>query len=83
MSSGNLGGHRTGEWVFGGEMKGHEVSVVATDGSVTHGPSPEHLGGFTIVDVPSYDVPLKWAAKIAVACRCAHEVRDLLPDGTV
>ena len=41
-----------GVWVFGGGVKGHEGSVVATDGSVTDGPSSEHLGGFAIVDVP-------------------------------
>ncbi len=66
-------------------MKGHEASVVATDGSVTESPSPErreHLGGFAVVDVPSHDEALKWAAKIAVACRCAQEVRELLPTPT-
>jgi hypothetical protein len=28
-----------GVWVFGGGVKGHEASVVATDGSVTDGPA--------------------------------------------
>lgn len=45
--------------------------------------SKEHLGGFAVVDVPSQVEALKWAAKIAVACRCAQEVRELLPDPTV
>jgi hypothetical protein len=75
-----------GVWVFGGGVKGHEVSVVATDRMVTDGPSPktkEHIGGFAIVDVPSREEALEWAAKIAVACRCAQEVRELLPDPTV
>ena len=39
-----------------------------------------HLGVF--VDVPSRDDALEWAAKIAVACRSAQEVRQLLPDPT-
>jgi hypothetical protein len=26
---------------------------------------------------------LEWAAKIAVACRCAQEVREFLPDPAV
>jgi hypothetical protein len=26
---------------------------------------------------------LKWAAKIAVACRCAQDVREFLPDPAV
>ncbi len=74
-----------GVWVFGGGLKGHEVSVVATDGIVTDGPYPEskeHLGGFAVVDVPSHKEALEWAARIAVACRCAQDVRELLPDPT-
>ena len=74
-----------GVWVFGGGVKGHELSVVATNGKVTDGLNPKpkaHIGGFAIVDVPSREEALKWAAKIAVACRCAQEVRELLPDPT-
>jgi hypothetical protein len=62
------------------------ASVVATDGTVTDGPYPETkevIGGFAVVDVPSREEALEWAAKIAVACRCAQEVRELLPDPTV
>ena len=75
-----------GVWVFGAGLKGHEMSVVATDGVVTDGPHPEtkrHIGGFAIVDVPSREEALEWAAKIAVACRCAQEVREFLPDPAV
>ena len=45
---------------------------MATDGTVTDGPYPrtkELSGGFTVVDVPTRDAALEWAAKIAVACR--------------
>jgi hypothetical protein len=69
-----------GVWIFGGGVKGHDVSVVTTDGIVTDGQHPEtkkHIGGFAIVDVPSREEALEWAAKIAVACRCAQEVREL------
>jgi hypothetical protein len=51
------------------------------DGTVTDGPNPEtrdFIGGFTVVDVPTRDAALEWAAKIAVACRCAQEVREFL-----
>jgi hypothetical protein len=75
-----------GVWVFGGGVKGNEVSVVATDGMVTDGPYPEtkeHIGGFAIIDVSSREEALEWAAKIAVACRCAQDVRELLPDPDV
>jgi hypothetical protein len=75
-----------GVWVTGGGVQGHEASVVATDGSITDLPYPgshPHLGGFAIVDVPSRDEALAWAAKIAAACRCAQEVRELMPDPNV
>jgi hypothetical protein len=69
--------------VFGGGLESQRASVVATDGIVTDGPYPETkevIGGFAVVDVPSRDEALRWAARIAVACRCAQEVRELLPD---
>jgi hypothetical protein len=75
-----------GVWVFGAGLEHHDVvSVVAPDGTVTDGPYPEtkeHLGGFAVVDVPSREAALEWAAKIAVACRCAQQVFELLPDPT-
>ena len=70
-------------WVFGGGLESQRASIVATDGTVTDGPYPETkevLGGFAVVDVPSREEALEWAAKIAVACRCAQEVRELMPD---
>jgi len=72
-----------GVWVFGAGLESQRASVVATDGIVTDGPYPETkeiIGGFAVVDVPSRDEALEWAAKIAVACRCTQEVRELLPD---
>jgi len=38
---------------------------VATDGTVTDGPNPDFISGITIVDVPSREEALKWAAKHA------------------
>jgi hypothetical protein len=72
-----------GVWVFGAGLESQRSSVVATDGLVTDGPYPETkevIGGFSVVDVPSREEALAWAAKIAAACRCAQEVRELLPD---
>ena len=69
-----------GVWVFGGGLENQEASIVATDGTVTDGPYPEAIGGLTVVEVPSREEALKWAAKIAVACRCAQEVREFGPD---
>ena len=75
-----------GVWVFSGGLESQRASIMATDGTVTDGPYPETkeiIGGFAVVDVPSREAALEWAAKIAVACRCAQEVRELLPDPTV
>jgi hypothetical protein len=72
-----------GVWVFGGGLEIQKASIVATDGTVTDGPYPEAIGGLFVVDVPSREEALEWAAKTAVACRCAQDVREFMPDPTV
>jgi hypothetical protein len=75
-----------GVWVFGAGLERQRASVVATDGMVTDGPYPETkevIGGFVVLDVASREEALAWAAKLAVACRCAQEVRELMPDPEV
>jgi len=73
-----------GVWVFGGGLESQRASVVATDGTVTDGPEAKaYIGGFAIVDVASREEALGWAAKFAVACRCAQEVREFMPDPMV
>jgi hypothetical protein len=76
-----------GVWVFTGGVYPHDevsVRVVAPDGTVTDGPeSKAYIAGVTIVDVPSIEEALRWAGKIAVACRCAQEVRQFGPDQAV
>ena len=75
-----------GVWVFGGGVESQQASVVATDGSVADGPYPETkavIGGFAILDVPSHEEALEWAAKFAAACRCAQEVREIMFDPAV
>jgi hypothetical protein len=57
-----------------------QASIVATDGSVADSPVPETkavIGGFSIIEVTSRDEALAWAGKIAEACRCAQEVREI------
>ena len=70
-----------GVWVFGGGLHHYEtVSIVNTDRTVTDGgPDKAYIGGFSVIDVPSREEALEWVAKIAVACRCAQEVRELVP----
>ena len=72
-----------GVWIFGGGVLRQRASIVATDGTVTGGPFPETkavVGGFSIIEVPSREDALMWAAKIAEACRCAQEVREIMYD---
>jgi hypothetical protein len=71
-----------GVWVFGGGLvSSGQVSVVDTDGTITDGPAPKaYIGGFSVLDVPTRDEALDWAARIAAACRCAQEVREFVPD---
>ena len=68
-----------GVWVFGGGID-ERIAPVMVDGNgvVTAGIYPQTrqiAGGYTVLELPSYDDALAWAAKIAVACRCAQEVR--------
>ena len=76
-----------GVLVFGGGLaETVEPVMVAGDGSITAGTYPqtkEFNGGFTVLDVPSREAALEWAAKIAAACRCAQEVREFGPDSAV
>jgi hypothetical protein len=72
-----------GVWVFGGGLEHEQASVVAADGTVTEGPYAGAVGGFWVVDVPSREEALEWAARTAGACRCAQEVREFLPDPAV
>ena len=69
-----------GVWIFGAGVERQRASVVGTDGTVSDGPYPETkaiIGGFSTVEVPSREEALAWAAKLAVACRCAQEVREI------
>ncbi len=69
-----------GVWIWGGGVVRQRASIVGVDGSVVDGPSPESkavVGGFSILEVATREEALSWAAKIAVACRCAQEVREI------
>jgi hypothetical protein len=76
-----------GVLVFGGGLaEDVDPVMVAGDGTITAGTYPQTKeldGGFTVLDVPSREAALEWAAKIATACRCAQEVREFGPDAAV
>ncbi len=72
-----------GVWIFGAGLLSQQASIVATDGTVTQGPYPETkavIGGFSIIETPTREDALAWAARFAAACRCAQEVRELMYD---
>lgn len=69
----------SGVYVFAG---GLDASVaprkVAADGSVTNETYAETRGldgGFCVLELPSREAAVEWAAKFARACRCAQELR--------
>ena len=69
-----------GVWIFGAGVLRQRSSIVATDGTIADGPVPETkavIGGFSIIEVSSRAEALVWAARIARACRCAQEVREI------
>jgi hypothetical protein len=74
-------------WVFGGGLaEDVDPVMVAGDGTITAGTYPqtkEFNGGFTVLDVPSREAALEWAAKIAAACRRAQDIREFMPDPAV
>jgi hypothetical protein len=68
-----------GVWVFGGGIDESVPPVIVdTDGNVTQGTYPQtahRTGAYSVLDLPSHEAAELWAAKFAVACRCAQEVR--------
>ncbi|MYM66042.1 transcription initiation protein [Pseudoduganella sp. FT55W] len=68
-----------GVYVFGGGIDEAVPPVlVSADGSVSEGGypwAPALDGGFCVLELPSRDDAISWAARIAKACRCAQELR--------
>jgi hypothetical protein len=72
-----------GVYVFGGGIA-EEVDpvLVSADGSVSGEVYPGSVltGGFTVLELPTREAATAWARKIAVACRCAQELREFMYD---
>lgn len=73
-----------GVWVFGGGID-ESIRPVMVDGAgtVIEGTYPQTKqieGGYTVLELPSREAALGWAAKMAAACRCAQEVRAFMDD---
>ncbi len=73
-----------GVWVFGGGIEESVPPVmVSSEGTVTAGTYPQTRtieGGYAILDVPTREAAIAWAAKIAASCRCAQELREFMYD---
>lgn len=73
-----------GVYVFGGGIdESVDPVLVAADGTVTEGTYPGHKvpnGGYTVLELPTREAAIEWAAKIAVACRCSQELRQFQYD---
>ena len=68
-----------GVYVFGGGIdEAVPPILVSADGTVVMGGypwAPALNGGFTVLELPSRDEAIAWAARIAKACRCDQELR--------
>jgi hypothetical protein len=72
-----------GVYVFGGGIDEAVAPVlVHADGGVSDQIySGSRLnGGFTVLELPTREAAVDWARKIAVACRCAQELREFMFD---
>ncbi|GGD11804.1 hypothetical protein [Nocardioides daphniae] len=69
-----------GVWVLGAGLKGYDAMVVEPDGTLipSYALLSANVAGFTVVDVDTEEEAHEWARRIAVACRAAQEVRELL-----
>jgi len=68
-----------GVYVFAGGIDENVPPVlVSADGSFAEGGypwAPSLDGGFTVLELPSREAAIEWAARIAKACRCEQELR--------
>lgn len=73
-----------GVYVFGGGINAEAGPLmVAGDGTVkneTYTQTKELDGGFCVMELPTREAAIQWAAKIAQACRCSQELREFYYD---
>jgi hypothetical protein len=73
-----------GVYVFGGGIDSSIAPVlVGPDGTTikeTYPQTKEFDGGFCVLDLPSREAAIQWAAKLAKACRCSQELREFMFD---
>lgn len=69
-----------GVYVFGGGIdESVAPMLVSADGTSRPGGypwAPALTGGFTVLELPTREEAVAWAARIAKACRCDQELRE-------
>ncbi|HVV18768.1 MAG TPA: YciI family protein [Pseudonocardiaceae bacterium] len=79
--------HEAGVWVFAVGLhlastatvvRRKDGDTITTDGPFTEG--KEHLGGFTVIDVPDLDAALHWGGRLSEATTLPIEVRPVQGD---
>lgn len=69
-----------GVYVFGGGLNAETAPLmVAADGTLRNETYPQFKqldGGFCVLELPSREAAVEWAAKLAQACRCSQELRE-------
>ncbi|HVX41970.1 MAG TPA: hypothetical protein VHB25_20580 [Gemmatimonadaceae bacterium] len=69
-----------GVYVFGGGINADVAPLmVAAGGTTTNEIYPQTSGldgGFCVLELPSREAAVQWAAKVATACRCSQELRE-------
>lgn len=66
----------SGVWFWGGGVD-EAVPPVKVNGDGTVSPGAYPLGGMSIIDVPTHEDAVHWAAKFAVACRCPQTLIEI------
>lgn len=72
-----------GVYVFAGGIDEQvDPVLVSANGSASREiyPGSRLNGGFTVLELPTREDAVEWARKIAVACRCAQELREFMYD---
>jgi hypothetical protein len=67
-----------GVWVFAGGLHPPDTATIVRDELTTDGPfieAKEHLGGFTVIDVPDAEAALDWARRLSRATTLPIESR--------
>ena len=68
-----------GVYVFGGGIdESVPPALVSADGEVSQGGypwAPALNGGMTVLELPTREEAVAWAARMAKACRCDQELR--------